>query len=124
MRRWLAEAPFVLAVAFCSSVVPALAEVPNVPALVVGGVANFVGNRHFAFRARGGSLTRHALGYTAVEVVALVLNGVLYDLALRVFPGALHLYWLVRIVTSHLVFLCWSYPLWRKVFRDGEPITA
>jgi putative flippase GtrA len=96
----------------------------NVPALVAGGIANFLGNRHFAFRAHGGSLTRQALGYTAVEIVALVLNGVLYDVALRVFPGALHLYWLVRIVTSHLVFLCWSYPLWRRVFRAEAPIAA
>jgi putative flippase GtrA len=96
----------------------------NVPALIAGGVANFLGNRHFAFRAKGGSLTRQAIGYTAVEVVALVLNGVLYDLALRMLPGALPLYWLVRVVTSHLVFLCWSYPLWRKVFRGPEPIAA
>lgn len=96
----------------------------NVPALIAGGVANFLGNRHFAFRARGGSLTRQALGYTAVEIVALVLNGVLYDVALRAIPGAVHLYWLVRIVTSHAVFLCWSYPLWRKVFRVRTPATA
>jgi putative flippase GtrA len=92
----------------------------NVPALVAGGIANFVGNRHFAFRAKAGSLTRQAIGYTAVEVVALVLNGVLYDVSLRMFPNALHLYWLVRIVTSHAVFLCWSYPLWRKVFAPAR----
>lgn len=91
-------------------------RVANVPALLAGGAANFLGNRHFAFRARQGSLTKQALGYTAVEVVALALNGILYDLALRLVPGAAHAYWLVRLVTSHLVFLLWSYPLWRRVF--------
>ncbi len=101
------------------------AHMANVPALVIGGIANFIGNRHFAFRARGGSLTHQAIGYTAVEIVALVLNGVLYEVALRVVPGGAHLYWLVRIVTSHLVFLCWSYPLWRRVFRvRATPVAA
>ncbi|MEO8801366.1 MAG: GtrA family protein [Polyangiaceae bacterium] len=90
----------------------------NVPALVAGGIVNFVGNRQFAFRdAKHGALDRHVVGYLLVETVALVLNGVLYDLTLRLLPGATHLYWLVRLATSNVVFLLWSYPLWRRVFR-------
>jgi putative flippase GtrA len=89
----------------------------SLPALVVGGVVNFVGNRHFAFRAKDGHLGKQAAGYVAVEVVALALNGLLYDTVLRAVPGAAHVYWLVRLATSHLVFLAWSYPLWRLVFR-------
>jgi putative flippase GtrA len=92
------------------------ARVANVPALVAGGVANFLGNRHFAFRAGAGSVTRQAVGYTVVELVALALNGLLYDFVLRVAPEATHAYWAVRLVTSHVVFLAWSYPLWRRVF--------
>jgi putative flippase GtrA len=88
----------------------------SVPALVVGGVVNFVGNRYFAFRAGEGHVGKQAAGYTAVEIVALALNGLLYDTVLRVVPGAREAYWLVRIATSHLVFLGWSYPLWRRVF--------
>jgi len=88
------------------------------PALLAGGVANFLGNRHFAFRAAEGSLQRQAVGYTLVELVALGLNALLYDFVLRTVPAAGHAYWLVRLVTSHLVFLCWSYPLWRRVFRS------
>lgn len=88
----------------------------SLPALAVGGVVNFVGNRDFAFRARAGRLARQATGYAAVELVALALNGLLYDAALRALPGAAHVYWLVRLATSHAVFLGWSYPLWRKVF--------
>jgi putative flippase GtrA len=93
------------------------ARVASLPALVLGGVANFIGNRHFAFRAQGGSFGRQAMLYAVVEVAALAMNGLLYDLALRVIPGATHAYVLVRVCTSHIVFLCWSYPLWRWVFR-------
>jgi putative flippase GtrA len=100
-------------------------RVANIPALLVGGVVNFLGNRHFAFRARDGHVGKQAVGYTAVELVALALNGLLYDQVLRTLPGAGHVYWLVRLVTSHLVFLVWSYPLWRKVFRVvPTPATA
>jgi hypothetical protein len=35
---------------------------------------------------------------------------------LRLFPLTADAYWVVRLVTSHVVFLCWSYPLWRRVF--------
>jgi putative flippase GtrA len=93
------------------------ARLASLPALVVGGIVNFLGNRHFAFRARHGDLGKQAVGYTVVELVALGLNGLLYDTVLRTVPGASHVYWLVRLATSHLVFLAWSYPLWRLVFR-------
>jgi len=89
----------------------------NLPALVVGGIVNFLGNRHFAFRAQDGHVGKQAAGYTAVEIVALALNGILYDAVLRAFPAAAGAYWLVRLATSHAVFLGWSYPLWRHVFR-------
>jgi putative flippase GtrA len=92
-------------------------RVANVPALLVGGVVNFLGNRHYAFRAREGHLGKQAVGYTAVELVALALNGLLFDAVLRAEPQTAHFYWLVRLATSHAVFLGWSYPLWRQVFR-------
>lgn len=95
----------------------------NVPALLVGGVVNFFGNRNFAFRAERGALHRHLIGYALVEVVALAFNGFLYDAFLHAVPGAGHLYWLVRLATSNVVFLCWSYPLWRRVFHV-EPQAA
>jgi putative flippase GtrA len=92
------------------------ARLASVPALVVGGVVNFLGNRHYAFRAGRGDAGKQAAGYTAVEVVALALNGLLYDTVMRLVPAARPLYWLVRLITSHAVFLGWSYPLWRRVF--------
>ena len=96
------------------------ARLASLPALFAGGVANFVGNRHFAFRARAGDLRTQLLGYAATELVALALNGVLYDTTLRLVPAAAGAYWLVRLVTSHVVFLGWSYPLWRRVFATAR----
>jgi putative flippase GtrA len=106
---------------FCVAVLRLSPQAANLPALVAGGIVNFFGNRHFAFRANEGSIERHVLGYTAVELVALALNGFLYDLVLRTAPQTAHVYWAVRLVTSHIVFLLWSYPLWRKVFRVEAP---
>src|SRR5690349_7656511 len=37
------------------------ARAASIPALLAGGVANFLGNRHFAFRAARGSLARQAI---------------------------------------------------------------
>jgi putative flippase GtrA len=92
-------------------------KVASFPALLVGGAVNFFANRHFAFRARAGHVGKQAIGYTVVEIVALGLNALLYDFVLRTMPMTAHAFWLVRLVTSHVVFLCWSYPLWRRVFR-------
>ena len=94
----------------------------NVPALLAGMVMNYIGNRRFAFRAQGNA-GKQALGFFLVEGVATGLNGVLYDVVLRVLPDAAHLYWLVRLGTTNLVFLLWSYPLWRRVFRQRSPAT-
>jgi putative flippase GtrA len=96
----------------------------NVPALLVGGIVNFVGNRVYAFRAREGNAAVQAVGYTAVEGVALILNGVLYDFVLRVIPGIAVVYWLVRLLTTNLIFLVWSYPLWHLVFRVPRQATS
>ena len=93
-------------------------HVANVPALIAGGVANFAGNRWFAFRAHREPLGRQVIGYAIVELVALALNGWMFELALRLFPQATHAYWALRLATSHIVFLLWSYPLWCLVFRQ------
>ena len=93
-------------------------RVASIPALLVGGVVNFLGNRHFAFRASHGSLARQAALYAVVELAALAANGLLFDVVMRLLPhGLAWAYVPVRLVTSHVVFLAWSYPLWRLVFR-------
>ncbi|MBI4955345.1 MAG: GtrA family protein [Myxococcales bacterium] len=97
------------------------ARVANVPALLAGAVVQFVGNRHFAFRARHGSLRRQLFWFCLVELVTLGLNGLVYDFGAARLPlgagGAVAL----RAVVSATVFLGWSYPMWKRVFRTPAP---
>jgi putative flippase GtrA len=100
-------------------------RVASIPALLAGGVVNFLGNRHFAFRATEGSLPKQAVLYAIVELAALGANGLLFDIVMRLLPpGLAWAYVPVRLVTSHIVFLAWSYPLWRLVFRVPQPAQA
>jgi len=108
------------ALTFFVSVLQMSPRVASVPALIAGGVVSFFANRHWVFRgARAGSLPTQVAAYTIVEIVALALNGVLYDAVMRTPLLAAHPVWYapVRLVTSHIVFLVWSFPLWRFVFR-------
>lgn len=88
----------------------------NVPALLAGGLVQFVGNRHFAFRATSGSLRRQIIWFTLTEIVALSLNALLFHLAathtVLDAVGAVG----VRVAVSALVYVLWSYPVWRRVF--------
>jgi putative flippase GtrA len=95
----------------------------NVPALLVGGVVNFFANRHFAFRAAGAPAGKQAMGYVAVESAALLLNALVYDSAIRFIPLATTHYAIVRVAAGSVVFLLWSYPLWRIVFRTPRVTT-
>jgi putative flippase GtrA len=92
-------------------------RVANVPSLVLGAMVGFFANRHFVFRAGRGSLPKQAALYVIVELLSLGLNAVLFDLAMRLLVAHPTLYVPARLVTSHLVFLGFSYPLWRFVFR-------
>jgi putative flippase GtrA len=96
----------------------------NVPALVAGGLVAFVANRHFVFRAAAGSIVRQATLYVLVEAVALGLNGVLYDVVMRALATHGAWYAAVRLVTSHVVFLAWCFPMWRLVFHVRAPRAA
>lgn len=113
------------------SILVSLLHVParaaSVPALLVGGVVNFIGNRKFAFREKGkvaGSLPKQVFLYGVVEVVALVLSALLFDTALRHVHIAQNIYPLVRLATGSIVFFLWSYPLWKRIFRSKESPTA
>jgi putative flippase GtrA len=96
------------------SVLEVPARVASVPALLLGGATNFFGNRHFAFRATAGNAGRQAVLYGFVFVVTLALTALFFDLAIRAGFGP---YWLVRLVVSNLVYLGWSFPMFRLVFR-------
>jgi putative flippase GtrA len=89
----------------------------NVPALVTGAIIMFFGQKLLAFKARGGSVARELLLFAAVQIGGLVLTGFLFDVALRTWPALEHHYVIVRLVTTNLVWLFYSFPLWHWVFR-------
>ena len=94
------------------------------PALLAGGVVNFYGNRHFAFKASSGSLRRQATLYAITEAIALALNALLYDVSVRALhPGAGGAL-AIRLVTTHVVFIAWSYPVWRRVFGAPKAVAV
>jgi putative flippase GtrA len=99
-------------------------KVANVPALLVGAVVQFFGNKHFAFRARGGNLRRQAALFVATEAVALGLNAALYHGVASLFPLVPATAVLARAITTNLVFLLWSYPVWKRVFAAHAPRVA
>jgi putative flippase GtrA len=93
----------------------------SVPALLAGGVTAFVTQKHYAFRAPGGPVVRQAVQFAFVQIGSSVLTGVLYDFALRRVPSFNSAYVLVRLVTSNIVWLGFSFPLWHFVFRRTTP---
>jgi putative flippase GtrA len=86
------------------------------PALLLGGATNFLGHRHFVFRGSGATWPQTLLRFMLAETLALGLNGLLYERTLALFPGLASYALGVRLVTTNLVFLCVSYPLWRRLF--------
>jgi putative flippase GtrA len=91
-------------------------EGANVPALALGLLVQFFGNKYFAFRDRSRALVRQGVRFAAVEVGALLLNAVTFFALMRL--TALP-YLLARVVCSAGVYAGYSFPLWGLVFRPG-----
>ena len=102
-------------------VLHAPAAAANVPALLAGAAVQFLGNRHFAFRAEGGDLRRQAALFALAEAVTMLLNGALYALVARHFVLGAGAAMLARALTTNAVFLLWSYPVWRRIFQPAAP---
>ena len=104
-------------IAFAVGVLHVSPAIANVPALLAGAVVQFLGNRYFAFRAGAGQLGRQAALFALTEVGALALNAGLYHAVVTTITlgttGAV----VARAVTTNLVFLLFSYPIWQRVFK-------
>jgi putative flippase GtrA len=104
------------ALALMVSVLGIAPRVASIPALALAGTVSFAGNRHFAFRAAGGDPARQAKLFVLVHLATLALNAMLFDLAMRGL-GEHVPYWALRMVVSNVVYLSWSFPMFRRVFR-------
>ena len=89
----------------------------NVPALFGGMIAQFVGNKLFAFEDRSRDWAKQGVWFGLIEVGALVLNALLFELLVAHVP-----YLFARIVGSSLVYFGFSLPLWSRIFRKQEAL--
>ena len=100
------------------------ARAANLPSLLAGSLVQFIGNRHFAFKAKAGCVKRQLKWFVLSEVIALSTNALLYELvAQRVTLTAVSAV-LLRAASCSVVFLAWSYPVFRKIFRQPKPAQA
>ncbi len=90
----------------------------NLPALLGGVLAQFVGNKVFAFRDRSPAWVRQGLWFGLVEAGALSLNALLFDRLIAVFALP---YLGARVLGSALVYFGFSLPLWSRIFRAPKP---
>jgi putative flippase GtrA len=93
----------------------------NVPALLLGALIQFVGNKWFAFEDRSRAYVRQGAEFAAVELGALALNALAFHALVTLVHAP---YGLARILGSALVYLGFSYPLWRRIFRGDGTIRA
>ena len=95
----------------CVGLSPAWA---NVPALVAGLAVQFFGNKFFAFGDRSRAYAKQGSQFVLVELGALVLSGLAFHLAVTLLSVP---YALARMACGGLVYVSYSYPLWRLIFR-------
>ena len=129
MPRWITgRLNFTLAVGLVASIMDWLSlvffvkalnftpQMANAPSLIVGSAVQFFGNRYFVFKATSQEIGRQATEFILVEALAFLLNGFLFYVFVTWTP--IH-YTLARPLASFAVFLCFSYPLWKFVFRNS-----
>ncbi len=116
----LATLTDLIALSFLVEVVDIAPKVANAPALLLGAMVQFFGCRHALFdNAQHGSLRRQAGGFAITEAGTLALNAALFHVLVH--QTSLP-YLAARLLGAFAVFVCFSYPLWNRVFRTAELI--
>ena len=90
------------------------ARIASAPALALGIVAQFLGNKLFAFGDRSRAWVRQGLQFLTVEALGFVANLVLFDLVMA------HTRWPylpVRLCTTNVVYCGICLPLWSRIFN-------
>lgn len=87
----------------------------NLPALTLGVTLQFFGNKIFAFRDRSRDYLRQGSLFLLVESGTFVLNAIAFHLLVTLTPVP---YVLARGIGTLAVYLCFSYPFWKRIFRS------
>ncbi|MFT5353811.1 MAG: putative flippase GtrA [Polyangiales bacterium] len=95
-------------------------EAANVPALLGGAVVQFVGCRELVFRGGDKRSVRSTLApFALVEAGTLLLNAFLFVALVKLLPVP---YVLVRVLTTFVVFVGFSFPAWHWVFAPKREL--
>src|SRR5688572_7225351 len=89
------------------------ARLANVPALALGVLVQFLGNKLFAFDDRSEDWARQGALFASVEAGALLLNAAVFHVASSFIP-----YLAARVLVQALVYLGFSLPLWSRIFQE------
>lgn len=89
-------------------------EGANVPALAGGLAVQFFGNKYFAFGDRSRNFLRQGTLFALVEAGALTLNAASFHAVVSMTDVP---YAFARLACSGVVYLVYSFPLWRLVFK-------
>ena len=116
----LATATDLVALAVLVSGFDVSPRLASIPALVLGIVVQFVGNKLFAFGDRSSAWVKQGAQFLGVETFAFAANLLLFDLAVT--HTALP-YLPLRVLTTSLVYFGICLPLWSRIFRTRMEVT-
>ncbi len=85
----------------------------NIFSLILGATVQFLGNRHVVFKSTHKRALPQILKFVVAEAATLSLNALGFHLMLIYTPIP---YPIIRPVVTFIVFIGFSYPVWRKVF--------
>jgi putative flippase GtrA len=89
----------------------------SVPALTLGAIVMFFGQKYLAFQSAGKPNLRELTLFALVQLGGFGLTALLFDLAMRLVPLSAEHYVISRMIVTNVVWLGYSFPLWHFVFR-------
>jgi len=91
----------------------------NLPSLALGSLIQFFGHRHYVFRAWDGRLSRQVVLFALAEAGGVGLNALAFHWIVNATTIPFQL---VRVLGGAIVFIAFSFPLWRWIFRTPQTI--
>lgn len=91
------------------------ARVASFPALGLGVVAQFMGNKRFAFRDESPDWLRQGACFLAIEALGFACNALFFD---RLLVATHWPYVICRVLSTSLVYFCVCLPLWSRLFAS------
>ena len=92
-------------------------RVASLPALSLGIVVQFVGNKWLAFRDPSRDWLRQASTFLGIEALGFVCNAVCFDRLVALTPLP---FVVCRVLSTSIVYFGVCLPLWSRLFSNSE----